>query len=204
MPTFIYSPAPAPTPVSFEVLLDKMMPHFRYYARWHGKNKGRRNEDDDVIQDLTCMALDMYNSLVQRGKEVFYTPIMKYALRRYQAGRRFMGANTTDVLAEQTQILGRSSVYQLSEFDGDLDAWDFMEDHRQHDAAEAVSWKIDYEAWLSMQSPRDQKIALDLSYGYTTSEVAKTYGVSDGLISQYRKRYADSWNNFIADKHTRA
>jgi len=191
------------TPVSFDVLLDKMMPHFRYYAKQHVRRKNRRYDYDDVIQDLVGFALEMYHSLIQRGKEVFFSPILNYAIKRYQDGRRFTGSNTTDILSHQTQILGRSDVCQLSAFEGDLDERDFME-MVQPSVADAVQWKIDYETWLVNLTPRDQAIAMDLSYGHTTSEVAAKYGVSAGLISQYRKRYAQSWNDFIADKHTRA
>ena len=93
-------------PVSFDALLDKMMPHFQYFARWHVRRKNRRGDYDDVMQDLVGFALEMYTSLVQRGKEVFYSPIMQFAIKRYQEGRRFIGSNTRDILSHQTQILG--------------------------------------------------------------------------------------------------
>jgi hypothetical protein len=185
-----------------------MLPHFRYYARQHVRRKGRYYDYDDVIQDLAGFALEMYTSLIRRGKEVYYSPLVQYAIKRYKDGRRFTGSNKTDLLSHQTQILGRSNTCQLSMFDsqddGGLDERDFMEDRRQHDVAEEVQWKVYYETWFSNLTPRDQAIAGDLSYGLTTSEVARKFGVSDGLISQYRKRYSENWDNFIADKYTRA
>ena len=57
-----------------------------------------------------------------------------------------------------------------------------------------------FEGWLQEQSERDRAIILDLATGETTGAVARKYGVSDGLISQYRKRYRSSWNAYIADK----
>ena len=79
-----------------------------------------------------------------------------------------------------------------------------MEDQRQLDPAEAVQWKLDYETWFANQTPRDQAIVSDLSYGETTGDVARKYRVSAGLISQYRKRYAKSWNAYIVDKNAMA
>ena len=38
---------------------------------------------------MRAIAFGIYRSSVRRGKEVFYTPIMKYAIRRYNSGRRF-------------------------------------------------------------------------------------------------------------------
>jgi hypothetical protein len=107
----------ANTATSFEVLLDKMMPYFRRYA----KRVIRRRwiDYDDVLQDLTGMALDIYLSLVRRGKDVFYSPIMKFTIKRYREGRRFCGLNTTDILSCQTQKLGRSAICQLVTYEDD-------------------------------------------------------------------------------------
>jgi len=189
-----------PSVPTFDSLYAKMLPHFKYFARHHVKRKGKRGDFNDVIQDLAGFALQMYNSLIRRGKgaDVFYTPLMKYAIMRYRSGRRFVGSNTKDILADQTQILGKSETCQLSQFDEEQDTWDFMTD-RKGRVLDAVQFKIDYEAWHNTLSPRDQSIVTDLSYGYTTNEVSRRYGVSAGLISQYRKRYHKDWNDFISD-----
>jgi len=189
----------APVP-SFDALYAKMLPHFKYFAKHHIRRKGRRGDFNDVIQELSGFALQMYNSLIKRGKgaEVFYTPLMQFAIKRYREGRRFVGSNTKDILADQTQILGRSDTCQLSQFDEEQDTWDFMAD-RKGRVVDAVQVKIDYEAWHTSLSPKDQSIVTDLSYGYTTNEVSRKYGVSAGLISQYRKRYYKDWNDFIGD-----
>ena len=179
---------------SFEVLLAKMQPYFRKYAKRFSQNK--RLDRDDVMQDLTGIALQMYTSLVRRGKEVFYSPLVLYAIKRYKSGRRFTGLNSTDVHSEHTQMQGRCETYQFSEFEGKLDEMDFMEDLTVN-VADAAQFRVDYESWFSKQAPRDRQIITDLSYGYTTGEVAKKYKVSDGLISQYRKRYRNDWNDFI-------
>ena len=63
------------------------------------------------MQDLIGLALEMYTSQIRRGKEVFYTPLMKYAIKKYRSGRRCTGSNTVDVLSEQTQMLGRSKAW---------------------------------------------------------------------------------------------
>jgi len=202
MPTFVYSTPSVSAPVSFDVLYAKMLPHFRYFAKRLMRRMGRGITDfDDVIQELTGFALELYTSLVRRGKHdvIYYTPLMKYAIKRYREGRRFIGSNTTDILSHQTQILGRSDTCQLSQFGDKQDTWDFMTD-RKGRVLDAVQFKIDHADWLQRQTSRDQQIIHDLMMGETTGNVARRYGVSDGLISQYRKRYADSWKTFITDK----
>jgi hypothetical protein len=182
---------PSTTP-SFETLLDKMMPHFHYFAK-KMKRRYKRFDFDDAIQDLVGIALEMYHSLVRRGKEVFYTPIMKFAIGRYKSGRRFTGSNTTDILSHQTQAMGRSETCQ---FDDDDDTRYFMKD-KQPDIFHAVQAKVDYQDWYHRQSTRDQKIIEDLAMGETTTAVAKKHGVSASFISIKRKGFSNSWNNFI-------
>jgi DNA-directed RNA polymerase specialized sigma24 family protein len=188
-------------PASFDVLLEKMMPHFRYFAKQFIRRYGRRYEFDDVMQDLIGMALDKYRSLVQRGKEVFYSPIVNYTIKHYRYGRRLTGYNSTDIHSEETQRLGRSDLCQLSTFDSEdrtkeLDCREFMEDRRVS-IFDTVQFTVDFEDWVAQQAPRDQQIITDLSYGESTGSVARKYRVSDGLISQYRKRYRTSWDSFI-------
>ena len=184
-------------PVSFEILLDRMLPRFQYFAQRVLKLKA--DNYDDAIQEMTAIAFDLYRSLVRRGKPAYYSPIMRFAVKYYRIGRRCMGANTVDVLSERTQILERCTVSPLSTF-VNPDESEFMQDRRQPDIAEEVHWKVDYETWLSNQMPRDQDVIRDLAMGLSQSEVARKYKLSLSSIRLYRKRYADSWDNFIADK----
>ena len=199
MPTFIYS-APS-APVSFDVLYVKMLPHFRFFAKRVMRLKA--DNFDDAVQEMTAIAYEMYRSLVRRGKEVYYTPLMKFAAKRYRAGRRFIGTSTVDVLAEHTRMLGRCEVFSLE--DSENTGTRYLARNRRENVADTVQFKIDfYDDWLQQQTPRDQEIIKALSYGHTTGDVAKKYKVSAGLISQYRRRYSDSWDNFIADKRESA
>jgi hypothetical protein len=200
MPTFIDSTTPSvPT---FDSLLAKMLPHFRYYARRYSRCK--RTDRDDVMQDLIGLALEMYTSQIRRGKQVFYTPLMKFAIKKYRSGRRFTGSNTTDILSEQTQMLGRCEACQFSELNSEPGQWSFEHYNRQPNVVDAVQMSVDYDTWIERQTERDRAIMHDLAMGETTGEVAKKYGVSAGLISQYRRRYDNSWHAYIADKREMA
>ena len=184
-------------PVSFDVLLPKMLPYFRHYAKRYSRNK--RIDRNDVIQDLIGIALQIYTSAVRRGKEVYYSPLVRWAIKRYRDGRRCRGYNSTDIFSEHTQMLGRSKVHSFHDEEGE-DRHHFMEDRRVN-VADTVQFKIDYEEWHQQHSERDQQIITDLSMGERTGDVAKKYGVSAGLISQYRKRYRNSWDNYIEGTH---
>jgi len=171
----------APSVPSFETLYEKMLPHFQYFAR-RVRRRYKGVEIEDVMQELAGWALLNYTSLVRRGKDIFYTPILKFAIKRYNSGRRFTGSNTTDIYSEETQRLGRSDLCQLSVFDDEqinkgLDTREFMADRRVN-VADQVQFKVDFTDWHYHQSPRDQQIIDDLAMSETTNAVSKKYGVS--------------------------
>ena len=182
------------TPVSFETLLAKMLPAFKFYAATKTRSRGDRF--DDIVQELVGFSLVMYNSLVQRGKEIFYSALVRFAIGRYREGRRVAGCNTTDLLSNQAKMLGRSRTCQLSPFEADPENWRFMQDQRS-EFERTVYTRLDYETWYHRQSPRDQEIISDLAMGETTNAVAAKYGVSAGLISIKRRQFAKSWYEFI-------
>ena len=51
-------------------------------------------------------------------------------------------------------------------------------------------------AWFTTLTKRMKEIARDLACGYSTSEVAKKYGVTAGRISQLRRMLEESWAAF--------
>jgi len=181
--------------VPFEVLLAKMEPHFKFFAKRVLKLKA--DNLDDALQEMRAIAFDNYRSLVRRGKEVFYTPIKNFAIKRYKSGRRFAGSSTTDILSDWTRILGRCDICSLSQFGVEDNSLHFMVDRRQSNVADTVQFKMDFKDWHYRQSPRDQQIITDLSMSETTGDVAKKYGVSPASISIKRKDFANSWKAFI-------
>ena len=189
------TPSVQSAPVPFEVLLAKMQPQFEYFV---GKVLRLKADNfDDAVQELIAIAFDIYQKSVRKGKQVFYTPIKDFAIKKYKDGRRFLGSSTTDLLAERTRILKRSDVYSLTLFDAREGSLHFMID-KWNNVSRTVQFKIDFfETWLQQQTERDRAIIIDLAMGETTGDVARKHGVSDGLISQYRKRYKASWNAFI-------
>jgi hypothetical protein len=189
------TPSVQSAPVPFEVLLAKMQPQFEYFV---GKVLRLKADNfDDAVQELIAIAFDIYQKSVRKGKQVFYTPIKDFAIKKYKDGRRFLGSSTTDLLAERTRILKRSDVCSLTLFDVREGSLHFMID-KWNNVSRTVQFKIDFfETWLQQQTERDRAIIIDLAMGETTGDVARKHGVSDGLISQYRKRYKASWNAFI-------
>jgi hypothetical protein len=167
-----------------------MTPHFQFFAKRVLRLKG--DNFDDALQELTTLAYDLYLSLVQRGKQAFYTPIMRYAMMRYQEGRRFIGSNSVDAMSEQTKIKGRSKIDKE-------DALYFIADKKTN-VAKSIHFKIDFDDWYHMQSPKDKDIIHDLAMGETPSDIARKHGQSPASITYRRQYYAKNWKDYIGGK----
>jgi hypothetical protein len=59
-----------------------------------------------------------------------------------------------------------------------------------------VAAKLDVAAWLKTLCRRTRRIAADLAKRFTTSEVARKYGVTAARISQLRQELKGSWSEF--------
>ena len=101
---------------------------------------------------------------------------MKYAIKRYNSGRRFTGTSTVDVLSDCTRILERCDICSLDTFDLNSDL-PFLTDWRQPNVADTVQFKLDFfEDWVAQQTERDQQIIGDLLMNETTNAVSRKHG----------------------------
>jgi hypothetical protein len=179
--------------IPFEVLLEKMKPNFKFFAR---QMKLKFDNFDDTIQDLTAIAFDIYRSLVRRGKEIFYSTIANFAIKRYKSGRRFAGSSTTDVLSDETRILGRCEICSLSPMYSNEGELPFLLDWKSN-AADIVQFKMDFnETWYRQQPSVDRSIIRDLMMGETTGDIARKHHLTPSAVSHKKRQYAASWKAF--------
>jgi hypothetical protein len=73
---------------------------------------------------------------------------------------------------------------------------DAMVEDKRAPVADLVAAKVDVGAWFATLTKRMKEIAKDLAFGYSTSEVARKYGVTAGRISQLRRTLEESWAEF--------
>ena len=186
-----------------------MVPSIKKQVRWAFKGYAA-DRLAEAMQAIIVIAFDIHKKAVLNGhlEKSFASPLSRFAIGRYKEGRTGGAPScSTDVTSEHCKALGRSSVrnYGLALNIADTFESEATVMDARYPVSDAVQFKIDFfEGWLPQQSPRDQEIILDLVNGETTSDVAKKYGVSAGLISQYRRRYEKSWFDFIADKREAA
>ena len=189
-------PAAAPVP-AFEELLTKMRPHFEFFAKHNQKLRG--DNYDECLQDLTCLAYDFYMSLLDRGltNRIFYSPILKYSIGRFKEGRHFTGSNSVDVLGDACRVQGRVEVESLEPYVGRKHGWAecFLTDGRINVAHE-VAFKVDCEEWLNTFDWRKREMIEAMIDGYSNEELSKRFNVSQGRISQHRREFVKSWQEF--------
>lgn len=158
---------------------------------------------EDAVNDVIASAFINLKQLAEAGKldEAYATPIAVFAVKRYRSGRRCgVPQSSTDVMAEHCRFLGRVKVHNfgLAEHIADTFESEATAVDARYPVHKTVQLKIDFfQTWFRQQTPRDQQIIRDLAIGETTGDAAKKYGVSAASISQYRRRYADSWYAFI-------
>jgi hypothetical protein len=68
--------------------------------------------------------------------------------------------------------------------------------------SQSVPGWMDYQEWLRrFGKSRKRKIAVALSLGNSTQEVARRFNVSQGRISQMRREFMLDWNKFQGEEN---
>jgi hypothetical protein len=73
---------------------------------------------------------------------------------------------------------------------------ELMVEDKRASVPDQVAAKLDVGAWFATLSRRMKRIARDLAYGFSTSEVAEKHGVTAGRISQLRRTLEESWSAY--------
>ena len=70
-----------------------------------------------------------------------------------------------------------------------------VEDHRTP-VVDQVCFRVDFPDWLSRLNRRNRRIAESLAHGNSTHAVARQFRVSAGRVSQLRREFYESWEQF--------
>jgi len=105
-----------------------------------------------------------------------------------------------EVLSEYAQRKKGFAVERLDRFDKESGQWieAVVEDSRTP-VPDQVAFRIDFPAWLRLQTKRNRRIAEALAVGNTTGEVARRFKLSPARISQLRQDFHQSWQEFYGE-----
>jgi hypothetical protein len=154
----------------------------------------------DLIQEVIANCFTAYSRLVELDQEdvAFPSALARFAVAQIRAGRRVGNRlRVRDVMSEYAQHRKKFQVEPLHFFDEEEGTWEeiLVEDKRAT-PAEIAACRIDFSSWLRKLPRQRRKIALALAGGESTTEAAKTFGVTAARISQLRQWLKESWEAF--------
>jgi hypothetical protein len=191
----------------FEAALPAMTEAIRYHFRLWPRR--RRADAIDAARAACWLA---WHGLLARGRDpltVGITAIAFNASRYVKNGRQFgcgtSGRGGRDIFHPQAQADCGFKIISLdrqveSGAGAASDVWRewLTEDNRVSPADEAA-FRVDFENWLASLPPRDRRVAELLATNEMTCEVARMAGVSPARVSQLRREFAKSWQEFQGD-----
>ncbi|MDG3005897.1 hypothetical protein [Paludisphaera mucosa] len=193
------SPAPGPSPADWHPAFLAMLPAIRRSVRacfrhLHGERL------DDAVQEAVANACVAFERLFRRGcpERAFPSALARFAAAQVRQGRLIgTSSNAWDVSSPYARRRNRWTVESLERFDGERGRWaEAVAEDARTAVADQAWFRIDFPEWLSRLSPRDRRVAEDLSVGHGTGEVARRFGVSAARVAQLRRELHDSWRRF--------
>ena len=166
--------------------------------------KYRTEQREELIQEAIAAACMNYQLAAVQGKldVVHATTLARFAVRHVRSGRHTGGRQNTarDVLAPTCQkrqgICVESFNTPLSS-DGKTAGWKQIAiASRRTKIPELAAFRIDFSAWLKSFTCRDRRIIAALVRGDRTFEVAEKFAVTEGRITQLRRRFEHDWAVF--------
>jgi hypothetical protein len=147
---------------------------------------------EEAVQNTLGLTWKAYRSLIlkNRGEEPgILKACYRFSLKQTKEGRQIQGCpRVKDPF--HARRFGKVTFEEIdpNEFIG-----------RSTPIPEQVSFRLDVPAFFRKSlSPRDRKLAKDLSSGMSTTEAATKYDVSMGRISQFRREFMEKFRAYMS------
>lgn len=173
--------------IAFETRVDEIVrfvaPHFR----------GLRPEArEEAVQNTLCLAWKYFVRLMEQGKaddETVFRSMVLWAVEHTRQGRtpQGRGSKPKDVI-DYARRGKRGVAIEAADLNHFVS--------RSTSVSDVVAFRVDTEAFLDTLSERHRRLAMDLAAGMTTTEAAKSYGVSPGAVSQFRSRFRKLYEEY--------
>ncbi|MEK6236787.1 MAG: hypothetical protein N2C14_18935 [Planctomycetales bacterium] len=155
---------------------------------------------EEAVQEVVCNCLVGFVRLVERGREdrAFPSALARYAIRQYCAGRRVgTPLNVKDVSSRHCQLMKGFSMEGMYERDKKTSRWvPFVVGDHRTPVADQAAFRLDFPAWLATLSVRNRDVAEEMAVGETTTNLARRFRISPARVSQLRKEFKESWDQF--------
>ena len=158
---------------------------------------------EEAVQEAVAAACMNYQSAIAQGKldAVKAGPLADFAVRHVREGRHVGGKQDAarDVLSPACQRRQRVTIlsFDARQADSGTDGWRQVAiEDRRIPIPDLAAFRIDFADWLQALSARDRKIIGGLLSGERTQTVAERFGITEGRVSQLRRRYERNWLDY--------
>ena len=162
----------------------------RHFRHLHGDARS------EAVQEAVVNALLAYRRLVLLGKaDVAYaTPLASYACRQFYEGRRVsLRQNSQEVTSPFCQRRQSFAILRADDWQ------DQLVDHRRTTPADLAAMRIDFAAWLRTLDSRERRLVRTLARGESGQRTARLFRISEGRVSQLRRKLRQKWRQFVGD-----
>lgn len=190
-------------PAWHQTFLEQLLPKVVTHARFRFRHLPAA-ELEEAICETTATALVFFVRLLDSGRNpvAISLRIARISVMRVRVGRligsRERSRDCLSRLARQRHGFKVASLDDQSDQDGS--SWrDILIENRRVTPATIAASRIDFTAWLDRMTSRRRQIAESLAIGCRTEEVAREFHLSPGRVSQLRREFEASWNEFQRD-----
>ena len=162
---------------------------------------------EEAIQEAIDSDCEIYQLAVEQVKLKVVRPgsLADFAVRHVRTGRHVGGSQNAarDVMSPSCQRRYGIEVVSLDHHrvsaglrDG-TDGWKKIAvEDRKANIPDLSAFRIDFTQWLRTLTRRDRSIISALTSGETTKAVAEQFGLSEGRVSQLRRKFEKLWRLF--------
>lgn len=176
-----------------------------------------RHHRADMIAEGVALCWRWFQRLNDRGKDAtkFVSAVADFAARHVRAGRRLCGQDSAkDALSPRAQAMHAFKVERLpsstaishhhlySEANGQRLHDEFEErlaDNTVTPPDEQAMFRVDFKAWLKTLTSRERRLVRAMALDERTRDLASTFKVTPGRISQLRAEFRDGWRRFCGE-----
>jgi hypothetical protein len=185
------------SPQASRILQEEVVPRLRS-AIPHNINQIGSEDSEELIQDATCMAARLLDNAEKANKTVTPGNVAYYKILHMKSGRRSYGASTVDALGIGAQLNGKSRttsfdepVHEESEL-GEIFTINDVLSLDDEDPGQKAARKMDWEAFLTGLTEREQSVVEELLAGRSGSEIAGMFGLDPSTIQYFKKTSQNS------------
>jgi hypothetical protein len=191
----------APVPASqLHAAFLRQLPRIYAHARYAFRHVVCADARADRVAETVALAWRHFAALSRRGKDPtrFVTTLSLRASQAVKAGRRLVRSDgARDALSPVARVRHGFAVERLPHPRCEAPHLaEALADNTRTPVPEQAAFRLDYPRWRAGFRPRTRAVLDALAVGGRTGEVARRFGLSQGRVSQLRRRFAASWRRF--------